>query len=70
MNRDEAVTIGEVDRKVDRVEAKIDGLVEDMARLKITNASRAGQLQGGIGVLVFLGSILGVIAGWFAKAHT
>lgn len=66
----EDISIAELNRKIVRIEEKVDALVEAMGAQKIATAGQLGRLQGGIGVLVFLGSILGVIVGWFSKTHT
>lgn len=66
----EDVSIGELNRKVERVEAKLDALAEAMALQEVATAGQLGRLQGGIGVIIFLGTILGVIVGWFSKTHT
>lgn len=66
----EDISISELNRKIVRIEEKVDALVEAMASQKIATAGQLGRLQGGIGVLVFLGSILGVVVGWFSKTHT
>ena len=65
----EDISISELNRKVERIEEKVDALVESLAQQKIATAGQLGRLQGGIGVVIFLGSILGVIVGWFTKTH-
>lgn len=66
----EDISIGEINRKVERIEEKVDALTKAMEAQKIATAGQLGRLQGGIGVVIFLGSILGVIVGWFTKTHS
>ena len=62
------VTIGELSRKVDSLTDKIDGLVADLGVMKLENARMSGRVNGGLGVLVFLGTVAGALLTWL-HAH-
>lgn len=63
------VTIGELLRKVDALTEKVDALSADVTAMKIENARMAGRVNGGVGVLVFLGTIAGALVTWILHPH-
>jgi len=63
------VTIGELSRKVDALTDKIDTLVADITAMKLDNARMSGRFNGGIGVLVFLGTVAGALVTWLLHPH-
>jgi len=58
------VTIGELSRKVDALTDKIDGLVADLSVMQLENAKMSGRVNGGLGVLIFLGTVAGAFVTW------
>jgi len=64
VNVGDEVTIGELSRKVDALTDKIDGLVADLGAMQLENAKMSGRVNGGLGVLIFLGTVAGAFVTW------
>lgn len=66
---DDDITLGELARRIDALAGKVDELHDDVTAMKLDSARMSGRVNGGLGVLVFLGTVAGAIVAWFTHSH-